>query len=182
LTGCRQAGKTSACRGIVRLAATRGWRVAGVLSPAIFRNGVKVGVETIDLHSGQSRPLASRRLSRHGGLLGYEFDDVALAWANDVVASSYPCDLLIIDELGPLELEQGKGLVAAVEVLRGGCYRWAIVVVRPELVPVFKERLGRPCRVVDVGELFGSAAEAQSGGPTSPLEVCIFEKLFAPAS
>jgi nucleoside-triphosphatase THEP1 len=52
-----------------------------------------------------------------------------------------PCDLLVVDELGPLELKLGQGLVAALDVLEEGAFSLALVVVRPELVDDVRERL-----------------------------------------
>ena len=152
ITGPRQAGKTTACRRIAAAAAARGWTVAGVLAPALFQGGRKVGIMATDLRSGESRLLATRRSAADGGL-GYEFDEGTLAWADGVVASAVPCDLLVVDEIGPLELATGRGLVSALAVLRGGMYRRAVVVVRPELVAVFEATVGLPCRVARVGGL-----------------------------
>jgi len=78
------------------------------------------------------------------GALGYLFDEDVLAWANGTIASASPCDLLIVDELGPLEIEQGRGFVAAFDMLRRGDYRLAVVVVRPSLLDSFGARLGIP--------------------------------------
>src|SRR4030043_156033 len=49
--------------------------------------------------------------------------------------------LLIVDELGPLELELGQGLVAALAVLNEGAFSLALVVVRPELLDTLREQL-----------------------------------------
>ena len=46
------------------------------------------------------------------------------------------CDLLVVDELGPLELVRGEGWQAALEALAQGGYCLALVVVRPELLDV----------------------------------------------
>ena len=62
------------------------------------------------------------------------FDPRTLDWANQVVVDAPPCDVLIVDELGPLEFRHGEGLRAAFGVILQGQYRLAVVVVRPELV------------------------------------------------
>ena len=48
--------------------------------------------------------------------------------------SCLPCDLFIVDELGPLELIRAEGWVNALETLRQPTYRVGVVVIRPELV------------------------------------------------
>lgn len=48
-------------------------------------------------------------------------------------------DYLVVDELGPLELERGEGLTNAIELLKSDEYKKALVVVRPYLVEKAKE-------------------------------------------
>lgn len=151
LTGEREAGKSSTCLRIAEMARAHGWDVAGMLSPGLFSDGVRVGILAADPRSGHSRPLAVRRWKPETGDLCYDFDQEALAWADGVVASSSPCDLLILDELGPLEIEQDRGIVSAFPLLRLGSYRLAVVVVRPCLMESFMAKLGLPCttRIVE---------------------------------
>ena len=49
-------------------------------------------------------------------------------------------DVIIIDELGPLELEEGYGYQQALHLLDEGRYRKAVVVVRPSLLPLARVR------------------------------------------
>jgi nucleoside-triphosphatase THEP1 len=56
-----------------------------------------------------------------------------LEWGNQVLEISLPCDLLIVDELGPLELTHQMGWRAALDILPLSGYRLALVVIRPEL-------------------------------------------------
>ena len=53
---------------------------------------------------------------------------------NRVIQSSIPCDLLVIDELGPLEFKLSLGWVSALEVIKTAQFRLALVVIRPELL------------------------------------------------
>ena len=46
---------------------------------------------------------------------------------------------MIVDELGPLELECGEGLTNAVQILKNGKFDTAFVVVRPHLIDKAKE-------------------------------------------
>ena len=48
-------------------------------------------------------------------------------------------DVLIIDELGPLEFDEKSGLISAFETLRRAAYREAFVVIRPEKIAAFRE-------------------------------------------
>lgn len=153
LTGPRGAGKTAACRRLAALATARGWSVAGVLSPAVFESGHKTGIAMTDLRSGRSHHFASRLQRSDTTGLGYRFEETAISWANDVLSSTPHCDLLVVDELGPLEILHGRGITTAFDVLRQGQYRLAVVVVRPELVDAFRDKLGLSCGVESVQAL-----------------------------
>ena len=68
-------------------------------------------------------------------------------WGNRVLASSLPCDLLLIDELGPLEFNLGLGWVSALDLIQSGQYRQALVVIRPELLAKAQELLNTPLTI-----------------------------------
>lgn len=136
LTGERGAGKTGFCRLLVEHARASGWKVAGLLSPAVFAGESKIGIQVEDLGSGQVRQLASVKAQPpFTQVLGkWHLDPVVLAWSDDVLKMIKPCDLLVIDEIGPLELLQGQGWTAALPLLSRRGYRAGLVVIRPELV------------------------------------------------
>ena len=65
-----------------------------------------------------------------------------MAWGAAVLDSACPCDVLIVDEIGPLELERGQGWANALDVLRAGQFDLAAVVVRPSLIDAFRAAMG----------------------------------------
>ncbi|MCE1254946.1 MAG: hypothetical protein LWX83_15540, partial [Anaerolineae bacterium] len=67
----------------------------------------------------------------------WNFETDALVWQNQCLSRAYPTDLLVIDELGPLEFERGLGLQSAFQLLKAGLYQMALVIVRPEYVGKF---------------------------------------------
>jgi nucleoside-triphosphatase THEP1 len=143
VTGPRGAGKTTFCRLLAGHACTAGWDVAGLLSPAVIEEGFKTGVLAEDLRTSEQRPLASAAPHPPFDLqLGdWFFDRAALDWGNHVLETCLPCDLLIVDEIGPLELLRGAGWVSALTVLRQLNYRLGLIVVRPELQETFRARM-----------------------------------------
>jgi nucleoside-triphosphatase THEP1 len=102
-----------------------------------------VGINVLNLRTGESRALAEadRRQSKLR-TQGYRFDAKAIAWGVSVLAAACPCDLLIVDEIGPLELERGQGWVNVLDVLRDDSFKCAVVVVRPALVNTFEQAMG----------------------------------------
>jgi nucleoside-triphosphatase THEP1 len=162
VTGPRGAGKTSLCRRMVSLARAYGWAVAGLLSHARFEAERKTGIVTTDLATGERRLLAVPRgnACRECDQLGWIFDSDALAWGNAVLARTGAPDLLVIDELGPLEFEQSRGWTAGLTALDRGAYRLALAVIRPELLTRAMERWqeAEVVEIIDVEELDETAA------------------------
>ena len=141
LSGEAGSGKTTICTQVVALA--QGLVVAGVLTLPRFAGGCKVGLDVEDIRTGQRRPLAERVEATDGPATeGWHFHADGLAWGSMILRRATPCDLLVIDELGPLELAQGQGWMVGLDLLRASRYRLALVVVRPALLPCFRERLG----------------------------------------
>jgi nucleoside-triphosphatase len=152
LSGESGCGKTTLCTQVVTLSQARGLAVAGVLTPPRLADGRKVGLDVVDLRTGQRRSLAEACAEPHRGIVGYtdgpatgswHFHADGLAWGTLALRRATPCDLLVVDELGPLELLRGQGWTVGLDLLRDGRYRLALVVVRPELLPRLQERLDR---------------------------------------
>jgi nucleoside-triphosphatase THEP1 len=135
ISGERQAGKTSFCQELARMARQSGWEMGGILSPAVFEQGVKIGILAQDVRSGETRRLASLLPQGEEDLQfsSWFFDRRTLAWGNAIFETCLPCDLLVIDEIGPLELNHQMGWTAAIPTLSIPRYRLALVVLRPEL-------------------------------------------------
>ncbi len=142
VTGGRGAGKTRWCEALARAERDAGLAVAGLVSPPVLVGGEKTGIDLLDVASGERRRLAERAradLPGTGGL-GWHFDPEALAFGNALLARIGACDLLFVDELGPLEFGRGSGLTAAFALLDSRRYRLAVVVVRPALVDAARAR------------------------------------------
>ena len=73
----------------------------------------------------------------------WHFEEETLAWGNEALAAAGEADLVLIDELGPLELTHGRGLSAGPALLDGGRCRAAVVVIRPELLEQARARWSR---------------------------------------
>ncbi len=145
LSGESGCGKTILCTQVARLAGAAGLDVAGLLSPARLVGGRKVGIDVQDVRTGRRRPLAEARAGSDPGAGpgtgGWRFDPEGLAWGAGLLGRATPCDVLIVDELGPLELLRGQGWQVGLDVLRAGGYRLALVVIRPALVARFRAQV-----------------------------------------
>ena len=78
-------------------------RVGGVISPAVFEGGNKVAIDALDLKSGTRKRLAELKTSHQTDLetQRWSFYTEVVDWGNKILEEAVPCDLLIIDELGP---------------------------------------------------------------------------------
>jgi nucleoside-triphosphatase len=142
LTGKIQSGKTNFCLDLAQNAKDMGFNLAGVLSPGVFHQDEKTGIDVVNLKSWERRRLA---VLRGRGQIGIEtrhwsFYPGIVDWGNQVLKNAVPCDLLIIDELGPLEFEREEGWVAGVSAVDSGEYQAALVVIRPSLLKMASQR------------------------------------------
>ncbi|MDD7369684.1 MAG: hypothetical protein SOW20_05555 [Berryella intestinalis] len=174
LTGNIQIGKTRWIERLIRDLDDAGIPAYGVVAPGMWRSirasaslqgdpGAleKVGIDNVLLPERQRVTFALRRdvAVRCGALdpqsqaeragLGWSIDDGALARVNahfsglSLRPPTVP-GLLVVDELGRLELECGEGLVEAVRLLDSGAtasFPHALVVVREDLLPRALSRL-----------------------------------------
>ena len=137
-----QSGKTTFLWKLAVQARTADLKMAGILSHAVYQGSRKERIEVEDLHTGTRRILADRQQGDliYPLLAPWRFHSSVLEWSNGVLASIAPCDLLLIDELGPLEWIEEGGFRAAFAVLDANCYRWAVAVVRPSLLHLAQQR------------------------------------------
>ena len=154
LTGGRGAGKTRWCEALARAGRDSGLAVAGLVSPPVLTSGEKTGIDLLDVASGERRRLAERARPDLPGTegLGWRFDPETLAVGNAFLARVDTCDVLLVDELGPLEFERESGLTAAFALLDARRYRLAVVVVRPALVAAARARWAEAAFVWELEE------------------------------
>lgn len=150
LTGDIRTGKTTWLEARVRELVAMGVPVSGVLAPGVWHDDEKVGIENVLLPSHERVLLATPAGDGCSTGLGWEFNAEALARVNAHLAELATASdeaqpgLLVIDEVGPLELRRGGGLTAAFELLDAGptpAWPHALVVVRATLAKEVATRL-----------------------------------------
>lgn len=109
-------GKTSFLRDVLSEAAEQGRRVGGLILPAVFEDGRRVGYDVVDVRNGRRWALA-RRIGQRDATVSerclipqlaigsYEFDSPAIVRGVEAIIGSVRdrLDLVAIDEIGPLE-------------------------------------------------------------------------------
>lgn len=154
VTGPSGSGKTALCLRVIQAAWTAGLSVTGVVCPGKYdETGIRIGIDLLDPLTDKRWPLATAKASPAEAGSRWDFLPESLASGAALLAASGSCDLLVIDELGPLELLEGQGWVNALDVLHAQHYDRALVVVRPRLLDVLKARLAPlPMHVVRLPE------------------------------
>ncbi len=111
LTGKGGCGKTTACWKALPGLRSSGVKMAGFISPPLLdAGGRKSGIEMLNLATGEHHTFArivSRDENPDVGV--YRLEGDAIDWARGVLAAALfsDIDLLVIDEIGPLELHRG---------------------------------------------------------------------------
>lgn len=136
ITGPSGSGKSAWCAQFIEEARVDGLEVGGVLSRPVFTQGRKVGIDLLDLQTGEGRRLANLRTAESKGLTTkrWQFKPQTLTWANRILRDLPPCDIVIIDELGPLEFTREEGLDEGMRIVDDKRSPEMYVVVRPELL------------------------------------------------
>lgn len=120
LTGEVGSGKTTVCQRVVEGCRLLDIPVAGLLSlPLVGPQGQRLAIQAVDLTTG-AREVLARLGESEGTRLGpYTFAPEAVRWALAVLERDVAAPgLLLVDEIGPLELWRGEGLAPALPPLR----------------------------------------------------------------
>ena len=138
LTGKVGVGKSTICRKVIGLCRNRGYSSGGVLT---YKDG-DGDILARDVHRGTEMTLASRNREHGGPRAGaYSFNPEGLAFGMDALNRGADLPLLVVDEIGPLELA-GSGFANAVPLVRHRKTGHCIVVIRSNLLDSFLPQLG----------------------------------------
>jgi hypothetical protein len=107
--------------------------VEGVVSPARTLGDEKIGIDLVNLATGEQRELARRPKETSEGYLTriWCIDPATLSWGNRVLREVHGTGLLILDEIGPLEINRGIGLMDGLELIDQKRYCYACLTIRP---------------------------------------------------
>lgn len=143
LTGTFESGKTTLL--LLLLDSLRKYQldIAGVISPPVYKDGEKTGIDLLNLRTGIRQPLAVLNSGVNPGQLftkHWVFSTEAMEEGNHILLEATPCDLLIVDELGPLELERQTGWMNGISAIDSQHYCLAVCVIRESLIPAALQR------------------------------------------
>jgi nucleoside-triphosphatase THEP1 len=135
LTGPVHGGKTGFLERAVPVWTERGLACSGFLSPAEASAPGGPGYDLLEIGTGRRRPYLRRQGPPEAERVGpYVFVPETIDRARTIIRASRPEDLLVVDEVGPLELG-GGGLWPALRAALGRQDRTVLLVVREEALP-----------------------------------------------
>ncbi len=143
VTGRSGSGKTPAVTRLVEALAARRVPVFGFLQPPLWRDGKKAGFDIVDVRSAARAPLG-RRVEADGGQHGtpFAFDGAGFDLARRALAAPPRDAVLVVDEIGPVELRGDGHWPAVAMAWKRARPRAAVLTLRRQLIPAFLELLG----------------------------------------
>jgi nucleoside-triphosphatase THEP1 len=155
VTGRPGAGKTPALCAVVETLSACRVPVAGFVQIPVFEAGGKGGYLVRDVASGEQRTLAVK-VGDGGGQDGtpFRFATAGFDFARASLERAAAGSVLVLDELGPVELRGGGHMPAVRRALARPGIAAALATVRPALIPTFLAQLAAPsAMVVNVEEV-----------------------------
>src|SRR5512137_2959817 len=130
LTGPVHGGKTTYLGEACRRWSDHGLSCSGFLSPVVTDGRGESGYDLVELPGPFRRPYLRRQGPAGAERIGpFVFVPAALERAREILLDPRPADLLVVDEVGPLEL-QGGGLWPALQDAIRKPQRTVLLVVR----------------------------------------------------
>jgi nucleoside-triphosphatase len=163
LTGPVGSGKTSFLRRLLTYLGSEGVAVAGFFGQRIFIDEELTGYDLIDAATLHRHPFLRKGEAAAGedAVGPFRVDAAGQAAAHGILRDSAPAALLVVDELGPLEL-QGRGHWPVLAPLLDDPARHFLVVIRDAYLEEFGRIFnGRPQKVFSVKDRINLSAVVQ---------------------
>ena len=141
LCGFSGSGKTQTCLKLIKELRAEGIQCGGFISPAVFEETKKTAIKVQWLESGQEQVLMTPYTEESQQTVGrWQICPDAFEWVDQKLADLKDCQAFFCDEIGPLEVLQGKGWIKALEILDERKYALNVVTFRPTLRDFFSQR------------------------------------------
>jgi nucleoside-triphosphatase THEP1 len=141
LCGSSGSGKTQTCKKLVKVLRGVNKQCCGFVSPAVFEGSKKTAIKVQWLESGDERVLMTPVTEESQLTVGrWQIHQDAFEWIDQKLSDLKECRAFFCDEIGPLEVEQGKGWIKALEIADKRKYSLNVVTFRPTLRDYFCQR------------------------------------------
>lgn len=141
LTGAVHSGKTTSLRRMIEELRKESIRIDGYLSEVVLENQEISGYDLLDLREEKLTPFIRREGEENWERVGsYSLIPQGLSRAKGIILRGTKADILVVDEVGPLELA-GKGIWPALEKVLFLPKPDSILVVRKSILEDFLESI-----------------------------------------
>jgi nucleoside-triphosphatase len=122
VTGSPGIGKTTVMLKTAENLRARGCLVGGMISRDVRTGGDRIGFELLDLESGKKGSLASVHQNEgpRVGKYRVNIEDLVIIGAGSILRAIANADVIIIDEIGPMELFSPEFVQAVLKALDSG--------------------------------------------------------------
>ncbi|MEM2440695.1 MAG: NTPase [Candidatus Bathyarchaeia archaeon] len=122
LTGSPGVGKTTLLLKVVDALRSRGYSVGGMVSREVRAGGTRIGFEILDLASGKRGWLAhvNQKIGPQVGKYRVNIADLDSVGVEAILKALRECDIIAVDEIGPMELFSEKFRKAVQEAIESG--------------------------------------------------------------
>ena len=122
ITGTPGAGKTTVLSKVIETLKAKGYSVGGMISREVRTCGTRVGFEVLDLGSGRRGWLAhtDQKQGPRVGRYRVNLEDLDNIGVDAIVKAIENLDIIVIDEIGPMELYSEKFKMAVKRAAESG--------------------------------------------------------------
>jgi nucleoside-triphosphatase THEP1 len=134
LVGFSGTGKTTTVLKYIDKMRARALKVGGIVCPGTFKNAQRFSFAVTDLLTNVTNPLAQRDLPSEIQQGSFGFHKTGIEFGNNSIkqAVAQSVDILVIDEIGPLELS-GSGWYEGIQAVNDNVGE-VIYTVRPTII------------------------------------------------
>ncbi|MEM0057940.1 MAG: NTPase [Candidatus Bathyarchaeia archaeon] len=144
LTGSPSIGKTTLLLKVVEALRAKGYHVGGMISREVREGGTRIGFEMIDLAGNKQGWLAhiNQKTGPKVGKYRVNLADLDSVGVEAILRAIRECDVIAIDEIGPMELFSEKFRKAVQEAVESGKLVLGVIhwKARDKLVDAVKTR------------------------------------------
>ncbi|MEM2466253.1 MAG: NTPase [Candidatus Bathyarchaeia archaeon] len=130
ITGSPGVGKTTLLLKVVEALRAKGYSVGGMVSREVRPYGTRIGFEILDLGDNNKRGWLAHVQQEKGPRVGkyrVNLEDLNSVGVEAILRAVRKCDVIVIDEIGPMELFSKSFKLAALEALESGKLVIAVV-------------------------------------------------------
>ena len=136
LSGSSGSGKTTTLLLLLERLKPLNLDFRGIVCPPVLVQGEKTGFKIQDVTSGESMLIGGLNTSRTAYMATpkWKLEPLAVEWGNKILKNSTPCEVLIVDEMGPIEFDRNEGLTQGLSAVDSRAFSVALVTIRPSLL------------------------------------------------